>query len=347
MIFKKFYRIIFGNLCESIPMLLPKDINGCPYLILAPMEGVGDRTFRKAMAFIGGFDEAVTDFLRVPSNAHIKSLAKEYEARETYPIPLAAQIMGSDPHLMAEMALALESRGAPRIDINCGCPSNTVTGRGAGSSLLKTPHFLYEVAKEVVKAVQIPVTIKMRSGYEDTSLFKENILAAQESGISYLTLHPRTKVEGYGPPANWKLIAEAKKLLTIPVVGNGDILNAYDAVKMVQETGCDALMIGRGSVINPFVFHDIRSHYAKSIFEPSWQQLEAFLNRYISEMPIEMPTRTRINKMKQLMGFLFKNNSHLVNLRQTMLKTTCTTLPSFLDVAVPLLKKGWLHPDSN
>ncbi len=344
MIFRKFYRIIFENLCEPNPMLLPKDPNGCPYLILAPMEGVGDRTFRKAMAFIGGFDEAVTDFLRVPTNAHVKSLAKEYDANETHPIPLAAQLMGSDPHLMAEMAIEIASRGAPRIDINCGCPSNTVTGRGAGSSLLKTPNFLYEVAKEVVKAVKIPVTIKMRSGYEDTSLFKENLLAAQESGISYLTLHPRTKVEGYGPPANWQLIAEAKRLLTIPIVGNGDILSVLDAMRMIRETGCDALMIGRGSVIDPFVFHRIRAHYAKDTFEPSWSQLEDYLNRYVSEIPVDMPNKTKINKMKQLMGFLFKGNPQLFSLRQTMLTTAYTTLQSFLDFAVPLLKKGWLHP---
>ena len=111
--------------------------------------------------------------------------------------------MGSDPELMAAMAQEIENRGAPRIDFNCGCPSNTVTGRGAGSSLLKEPNFLYQNAKALVEAVSIPVTLKMRSGYEDISLFKENLFAAQESGVRYITLHPRTKVDGYGPPARW------------------------------------------------------------------------------------------------------------------------------------------------
>ena len=137
-------------------MLLPQDKNGCPYLQLAPMEGVGDRCFRKAMASIGGFDEAVRDFLRVPTNAHVKSLAKVYVADELSPIPLAAQIMGSDPDLMAQMAQELAQKGALRIDVNCGCPSNTVTGRGAGSSLLKDPNFLHEVAGAVVRAVIFP-----------------------------------------------------------------------------------------------------------------------------------------------------------------------------------------------
>src|SRR5574338_1081819 len=140
-------------------ILLQKDIHGCPYLFLAPMEGVGDRSFRKAMASIGGFDEAVRDFLRVPKNAHVPSLAKEYIADELAPIPLAAQIMGSDLDLMAEMAQEIERRGAPRIDVNCGCPSNTVTGRGAGSSLLREPNFLHQVAKAVVEAVSIPVSL--------------------------------------------------------------------------------------------------------------------------------------------------------------------------------------------
>ena len=149
--------------------MLPKNSNGCPYLFLAPMEGVGDKAFRKAMAGVGGMNEAVTEFISIPANAHVESLVRVYDSQELAPLPLAAQIMGADPRLMAAMALEIEKKGAPRIDINCGCPSNTVTGRGAGSSLLKNPDYLYEVAKAVISAVKTPVTIKMRSGYEDTS----------------------------------------------------------------------------------------------------------------------------------------------------------------------------------
>lgn len=317
--------------------LLPRDPNGCPYLLLAPMEGVGDRCFRKAMAAVGGFDEAVTDFLRVPSNAHVQSLASQYQSNELTPIPIAAQIMGSDPDLMAAMAQELERRGAPRIDLNCGCPSNTVTGRGAGSSLLKDPNFLYETAKAIVKAVSLPVTLKMRSGYENTLLFKENLLAAQESGVNYLTLHPRTKADGYGPPANWDLIAEAKALLKIPVVGNGDILNVDDALKMLSHTACDALMIGRGSIINPSIFHQIRSHFAGKEYLYTRKDLSTFLEAYIRNIPQEMPVRTQINKMKQLMGFLFKNGEELLSKRQSMLCTTYTELEDFLQFSRPML----------
>jgi tRNA-dihydrouridine synthase C len=294
------------------------------------------------MASVGGFDEAVTDFLRVPTHAHVQSLARAYEAIETDPIPLAAQLMGSDARLMAAMAQEVEKRGAPRIDLNCGCPSNTVTGRGAGSSLLKDPELLHQVAKAMVEAVSIPVTIKMRSGYEDTSRFKENLLAAEESGVSYITLHPRTKVDGYGPPARWDLIAEAKTFLKVPVVGNGDILTVGDALRMLQETSCDALMVGRGSVINPFIFHQIRSHFSGVPFISSWEALHTYLETYLAHIAVDSSEKLKINKMKQLMGFLFKGNAALLQTRQQMLTTTYLDLKTFLDFAVPLLKEGLL-----
>jgi tRNA-dihydrouridine synthase C len=321
--------------------LLPKDPHGCPYLILAPMEGVGDRCFRIAMSSIGGFDEAVTDFLRVPSNAHVESLAKRFECKETYPIPIAVQLMGSDPELMAAMAVQVEKRGAHRIDLNCGCPSNTVTGRGAGSSLLKDPNFLYENARAMVKAVKVPVTIKMRSGYADTSLFRENLFAAQESGAKYITLHPRTKLDGYGPAARWDLIAEAKSLLNIPVVGNGDILTVTDALNMIKQTSCDALMIGRGSVINPFIFHQIRAFFQGREYRPLWEDLLKFFSVYRQQMSDEIPVRIQVNKLKQLMSFLFKGNSLLLEKRQIILSCQLKTPQEFLNFALPALREGW------
>lgn len=317
--------------------LLPKNKDGCPFLILAPMEGVGDRPFRKAMASVGGFDEAVREFLRVPKNPHIPSLAAVYDPHELFPIPMAAQLMGAEPGLMAEMAQEIERKGAPRIDLNCGCPSNTVTGRGAGSSLLKEPRALYEVARAMVQAVKIPVTLKMRSGYDDTSLFRENLKAAEESGVRYITLHPRTKVDGYGPPARWDLIAEAKSILTIPLVGNGDILNVNHAVKMLEETRCDALMIGRGSVINPFIFHEIKAHFSGTPHQVQWKDLEKYLGAFIAETPDYIPGKTRVNKLKQLLGFLFKKNPALLEKRMAILTSQFSDPESFLAFALPLL----------
>jgi len=320
--------------------MLSPDSNGCPYLIVAPMEGVGDRCFRKAMASVGGFDECVTEFIRVPRCGHVKSLAAIYQADETAPIPLAAQIMGAEADLMADMAREIEARGAPRIDLNCGCPSNTVTGKGAGSSLLRDPELLHQVAKAMVQAVSVPVTVKMRSGYDDISLFKENLAAAQESGIRFLTLHPRTKVDGYGPPARWDLIAEAKAFLKIPIVGNGDILTLGDALRMLKETRCDGLMIGRGSVIDPFIFHRIRAHFSGGVYHSSWDHLVRYLEVYLSEISDEMPEHRKVGKLKQLMGFLFKGNSALLEKRQTILTLSSGTLREFMDAALPVLHRA-------
>ncbi|MDE3055755.1 MAG: tRNA-dihydrouridine synthase family protein [Verrucomicrobiota bacterium] len=303
------------------------------------MEGVGDASFRKAIASVGGFDEAVRDFLRVPINAHVKSLCRVYLANELVPIPLAAQIMGSDTDLMAAMAQELMLRGAPRIDVNCGCPSNTVTGKGAGSSLLKSPNTLHQVAKAVVQSVPIPVTVKMRSGYEDISLFKENLLAAEESGACYITLHPRTKVDGYGPPARWDLIAEAKSLLKIPVVGNGDILTVEDALTMLRTTKCDGLMIGRGSLINPFLFHQIRAHFAKKEYIPQKEDLALYLERYLTVMGPDAPEKLKINKLKQLLGFLFKSSQELMQHRQAILTSSHQDPASLLKEVMPLIRQ--------
>ncbi len=318
--------------------LLPKDKNGCPWLILAPMEGVGDRCFRKAMAAIGGFDEAVTDFIRVPTCGHVQSLAKVYDADETFPIPLAAQIMGGDSFLMAAMAKEIELRKARRIDLNCGCPSNTVTGRGAGSSLLKQPSLLHEVAKAMVDAVSVPVTVKMRSGFDDTSLFRENLLAAEESGIAFLTLHPRTKADGYGPPARWDLIAEAKSFLKIPVVGNGDIIQVEDALRMLKETKCDALMIGRGSIMDPFIFQKIRARFAGKEYHPKWEDFAGFYNVYLSGIPEGTPEKIRLGKLKQLMSFLFKGSPELLEHRQKILSCQPPDPRTFLDFALSLFR---------
>lgn len=317
--------------------LLPKNSDGCPYLILAPMEGVGDLYFRKAMASVGGFDEAVREFLSVPVNAHVKSLACRYHADEIAPNRLAVQLMGSDPQLMSAMASEMATRKAPRIDLNCGCPSNTVTGKGSGSSLLKNPEHLYQVAKAMVDAVSIPVTAKLRSGFDDISLFKENLCAAQESGIQFLTLHPRTKVDGYGPPARWDLIAEAKSLLKIPVVGNGDILTVQDALRMLKETHCDALMIGRGAIINPFIFHEIKSFFSKANYRYSFEGLKNYCEVYFSAFPDDMQERMKINKLKQLMGFLFKANERLLFKRMDILRSSHPQARSFLNDALHML----------
>ena len=289
------------------------------------MEGVGDRPFRKAMAAVGGFDYASTEFIRVPVNAHVESLARVYDPLEIAPFPLAAQIMGVDPELMGAMAQELEKRGARRIDLNCGCPSNTVTGKGAGSSLLKTPDLLHAIARTMVRSVSVPVTLKMRSGYDDTTLFRENLHAAESSGIAFLTLHARTKADGYTAQANWELISLAKSLLKIPLVGNGDILTPEDALSMLRQTGCDALMIGRGAVSNPFIFRQIKD----PAFSPTPEHFRAFFTTFTSHLI--GPERSKINKFKQIVSYVFRASPH----KSRLMTAQANTLDEYLET-VPL-----------
>lgn len=310
-------------------------------LYLAPMEGVGSLPFRKAITTVGGFDEACTEFIRVPSNAHIPSLAKKYNPNDTFPIPQAAQIMGSDTHLMADMARTLAGMGAPRVDLNCGCPSNTVNGRGAGASLLKEPRLLHDVAKSMVDACPVPVTAKLRSGFEDTSLFTENLLAAQESGIAFLTLHPRTKKEGYKPPANWDLIRQAKELLDIPIVGNGDINSPEAAHRMLEKTGCDALMIGRGAVTDPFIFHSIKASFGLDAIEPTWEMMETYIETFIAYMPSTSRERNKINHVKQLFHFLFMRTEELKKKKLDVLRCNFATLEEYVSHVLPILEAGF------
>jgi tRNA-dihydrouridine synthase C len=207
--------------------------------------------------------------------------------------------------------------------------------------VLKDPQLLYKIAKSVVSSVSIPVSIKMRSGYEDTSLFKENLLAAQESGVKHLTLHPRTKAEGYTAKANWELIALAKSLLKIPVIGNGDIFCAKDAIKMLELTGCDGLMLGRGVLINPFLFHQIRSVFSKKPYQASFEALVRYLEFYLATMPAKMERVVKIGKLKQILSFLFQANETLLTHRKKILSSSPPTADFLFNFAIPYLKEGF------
>ncbi|GFR50969.1 hypothetical protein Agub_g13291, partial [Astrephomene gubernaculifera] len=246
----------------------------CPPLFLAPMENLADRSFRRALATtVGGFDEACTEFMRVPGRADnpaaaVRGVVSWYDACELGAVPLGAQIMGSHPEMMGMAARFLvQERGAPRVDLNAGCPANTVTGHGAGSSLLRSPEQLGELVAAVVAAVggAAPVSVKLRAGFDDTTLFEENLLAVQEAGASFISLHPRTRRQCYSGAADWGLVARAVELLDIPVVGNGDVVSAERALALLRETGCHGVMVGRGAVQDPLLFHRIRYSFQRGV----------------------------------------------------------------------------------
>jgi len=230
-------------------------------LFLAPLAGIGDSAFRIVGAKFGAgltFTEMVSANGLVRRNAKTFELMRITEEER----PAAIQLFGSDPVVMGEAAaLCAEATGDARpdlIDINCGCSVRKVMKNGAGAALLGRPNDLFRIVRACVDASLCAVSVKMRLGLsEDSIRAVENGIAAQEAGASLVTLHPRTARQGFSGRARWGYIALLKRRLRIPVCGNGDITRPQDAVDMIRETGCDAVMVGRGAMGNPWLLADI------------------------------------------------------------------------------------------
>ena len=219
--------------------------------LLAPLAGISNLPFR-LLAREQGCALAYTEM--ISSNGLIRKTAKTYEYLKSCADdrPLGAQIFGADPEIMAEAARIVADHGVDLIDINMGCPVKKVIKAGAGAILMKDPDLIARIIKSVKKAVKIPVSAKIRSGWNHSSINAVEIArTVEDSGADAITVHARTADQGYSGHADWKIIAAVKKTVKIPVIGNGDIRQPQDAVKMRQETDCDAVMIGRGALGNP------------------------------------------------------------------------------------------------
>lgn len=237
-----------------------RDIRIEPNLVLAPMEGVTDLTFRRLIRNVGGVGLTVTEF--IASEALRRKIPKaEMMARfDPDERPVAIQIYGRSPGAMAEAARAIEDAGASIVDLNFGCPSKKVCAHSGGSSLLREPELARQIVREVRAAVRIPLTVKMRSGYDSTLRNAPYIgYMCQEEGVDAITIHWRTRADNYGGERAVDKIAEAKRRLKIPVIGNGDIVDYSSAMAMFRDTGVDGIMIGRGAVKNPWIFRQIHA----------------------------------------------------------------------------------------
>ena len=229
------------------------EING--RLTLAPMAGVSDFAFRAICAELGAAlttTEMVSAKALVYGDAKTKSLLYNPEVCH----PFAAQIFGHEPEVMAEAAcLAIEYSGAEILDINMGCPVGKIVKSGDGSALMKTPELAGRIIESVVKSVSVPVTVKFRKGFDGGSVNAvEFAQIAQQAGAAAITVHGRTRAQMYAGHADWDIIRDVKKAVTIPVTANGDIFSPQDAGHILRYTGCDGAMIGRGSFGNPWLF---------------------------------------------------------------------------------------------
>lgn len=228
-------------------------------VVLAPMAGVCNSAFRRIIKEMGAgllYAEMVSDKALVYNNEKTKEMLYMTEDER----PISQQIFGSDKESFVEAAKIIEESMHPDIiDINMGCPVPKVAVKSqAGSALLKDPDKIYEIVKAVKEAVNVPVTVKIRSGWDKNSI--NAVLVAktcEKAGASAIAVHPRTRSQGYSGKADWNIIKEVKEAVNIPVIGNGDILSAKDAKKMIDETGCDAVMIGRGTLGNPYLIKQV------------------------------------------------------------------------------------------
>ena len=229
-----------------------------PPLFLAPMAGVTDRDFRLIVRRIGGVGLVAMEFLnsRLLAEDHRDTWAKTHFEQEER--PLAIQVYGSDAGTIAEAARIVEELGADVVDVNMGCPANKVLKGCAGAALMGDPKLARDIVSQVCRAVSIPVTVKFRLGLDDR---RKNHLElgriCQGEGAAAVTMHGRTAKQLYRGEADWSEIARLKEALSIPVIGNGDVTTADDAVRMLAETGCDGVMVGRGATRNPWIFRQI------------------------------------------------------------------------------------------
>lgn len=242
------------------------ELNG--YAALAPMAGVADRAFRELCIEFGA-SYVITEMVSSKGlTMHDRKSDSLMVLGETEK-PAAVQIFGNDPVTMGEAAKKAAETGCCAIDINMGCPAPKIAGNGGGSALMRDPDLAARITENVVKSVDLPVTVKFRSGWDENNINAVEFAKMQENaGASVITVHGRTRKQMYAPPVNIDIIKQVKESVKIPVIGNGDIVDIYSAENMYKATGCDFIMIGRGALGSPWLFNQINEYLRSGIILP-------------------------------------------------------------------------------
>lgn len=275
--------------------------------VLAPMEGVGHPTFRHGIAAIGGLDLVCTEFVRVTADPMNPELVR----RAIQPSPgaaLSVQVMGNAPERMAEAAYYVSEAGAQVVDVNLGCPMPKIVKKGVGAALLKDKELLYRVLSEMRKATPGLFSAKIRAGFDDAGDVLQIARTVEAAGVDFISVHPRRRADFYAGVADWRIIKLLKQSLSIPVIGNGDLWYAADALRLQAETGCDALMIGRPVIRNPWIFLQIAQLRAGlTPFEPSRRDVVEYLELRAStyeDVFCHVKKNGVLGKLKELLNFI-------------------------------------------
>ncbi len=286
--------------------LTPRPLPWQQPTLLAPLEGVGHAVFRELVAAQGGLGMVCMEFLRVGNvPVHGPSLLRRIQ--RTADLPLSVQLLGADADRMAEAAAVVTQSGADVVDINLGCPVRRVVSKGAGAALLRDPERLAKLLNRVRDAVPGLLSAKIRAGFDDTRPLDAIGNAAQSAGLDFIAVHPRSRAQQYEGVADWRLIRRLKKQLHIPVVGNGDCWHAADALRMERETGCDAVMIGRGALRNPWIFSQVAALRAgRCPVAPTGAHVVDYLERAAAAYNKVFPERPHLvcGRLKELSRYL-------------------------------------------
>ncbi len=253
---------------------------------LAPMAGTADRAFRELCRGYGAAF-CVTEMVSSKGIAFNSKKSAELMEISSEERPCGVQIFGDEPKVMAEAAQFAMQFFPEFIDINMGCPAPKISSNGSGSALMKKPDLCGEIVYAVSKAVDIPVTVKIRKGWDEKSVNAVEVAKiCENAGASAITVHGRTREQFYQPPADWTIIKKVKESVTIPVIGNGDVTNAEEAGRMIEETNCDMVMVGRAALGNPWIFREINAYFDtdKLIFPPGPAEKISVMLKHIQKL---------------------------------------------------------------